>query len=78
MRKHVKCANMLQGIAVNDLTCTYRSCDCDINARLYCLLPGMLEIGCSAINSIRAGRIVNDNNVLAGPTKELKRQEGES
>ena len=49
-----------------------RSCDCDIHALLYRLRPGMLEIGCSAINSNRAGKIVDGNNVLTGPTKELK------
>ena len=36
----------------------------------------MLEIGCSAINSIRAGRIVDDNNMLTGAANKLRRQEG--
>ena len=55
-----------------------RSCGYDIHGLLYRLLPGMLEIGWSSINSIRAGKIMDGNNVLTGPTKELKRQEGVS
>ena len=35
MCKHVKCASMLKSIAMNDLACAYRSCDCDIHALLY-------------------------------------------
>ena len=73
-----KCVNMLKRIAMNDLAWTYRSCDCDIHALLYRLCPEMLEIRCSAINSIRAGMIVDDSNVLTGPTKEFRRKEGES
>ena len=64
--------------ARTDFACTHRPCDCDIHAMLYRLWPGMLEIGCSEIKSIGAERIMDDNNVLTGPTKELKRQEGES
>ena len=48
----------LKRIAMNDLACTYRSCDYDIHALLYRLWPGMLETGCNVINSIRVGRIV--------------------
>ena len=32
----------------------------------------MLELSCSAINSVRAGKILDDNDVLTGRTKELQ------
>ena len=40
----------------HDVACTYRSRDCEVHALLYRLWPGMLEIGCSALNSTEAGR----------------------
>ena len=54
MYKHVKCAHIFEGIAMNDFACTHCSCDCDNHALLYCFRPGTLGIGCSAINSTGA------------------------